>query len=180
MQANIMTAGKSLGCGCGGSGGGSAAKPAGSCGCRGAGCSVCEASPQAYVRPQFFSGQLLTEDDLQSLTDYVVGKNRLHNRMLFGEGVACGLRVNVDPCDNRRLVVSPGYALDCCGNDIVVACQATLDVVQLVRSLIVPLDPGADCTAAPGRSCGTGTARRTTSFTATACRSPQNSGSDRQ
>src|SRR5215831_2967375 len=105
MQTNTMTSKKSSGCGC--SGGGSSSSKGGSCGCSGGkscgcggggscgcggkGCSVCEAPPEAYSRPQFFSGQLLTEDDLQSMVDYTVAKNRLHNRMLFGEGVACGL-----------------------------------------------------------------------------------------
>jgi hypothetical protein len=147
MQTNTMTSKKSSGCGCGGGGGGASKGGCGcggkscgsggsSCGCGGKGCSVCEAPPEAYSRPQFFSGQLLTEDDLQSLVDYTVSKNRLHNRMLFGDGVACGLGVKVDPCEPlRHLVVRPGYAIDCCGNDLVVPCEATLDVVQLVRDL---------------------------------------------
>jgi hypothetical protein len=145
MQSSVTNK-KSSGCGCSGGGGGSAKSGScgcsscsgggKSCGCGGKGCSVCEAPPEAYSRPQFFSGQLLTEDDLQSMVDYTVSKNRLHNRMLFGEGVACGLGVSVDPCERERhLVVRPGYAIDCCGNDIVVPCEATLDVVQLVRDL---------------------------------------------
>ena len=144
MQTNTMTSRKSSGCGC--SSGGSGASKGGSCGCGGGrscscgcvgkGCSVCEAPPEAYSRPQFFGGQLLTEDDLQSMVDYTVAKNRLHNRMLFGEGVACGLGVSKDVCEPlRRLTVRPGYAIDCCGNDIVVPCEATLDVVQLIRDL---------------------------------------------
>ncbi|MGT2476685.1 hypothetical protein [Paraburkholderia terrae] len=107
--------------------------------------SVCEAPAEGYSRPQFFSGQLLTDDDLQSLADYTVAKNRLHNRMLFGEGVACGLRVSMDDCENERhLIVRPGYAIDCCGNDIVVPCEMRLDVVQLVRDLRARM-LGKDC-----------------------------------
>ena len=143
MQTNTFTK-KSSGCGCAGGSSGGSGKSGScgcggggkSCGCGGKGCSSCEATPEAYSRPQFFSGQLLTEDDLQSMVDYTVAKNRLHNRMLFGEGVACGLGVTLDPCEpERRLVVRPGYAIDCCGNDIVVPCEASLDVVQLVRDL---------------------------------------------
>jgi hypothetical protein len=78
---------------------------------------------------------LLTEDDLQSITDYVVEKRRLTNRSVFGNGVACGLDVNCDPCDVGSVVVDPGYALDCCGNDIVVSCPETLDLLALVREL---------------------------------------------
>jgi hypothetical protein len=116
------------GCGCGGG-----------CGC---GCDTCQS--QAYVRPQFFAGQLLTEDDLQSLVDYVVGKNRLHNRYLFGDGVVCGLGVVCAPCKSGYVTVNPGYALDCCGNDIVVPCSTDLNVNQMVRQLMLKLQRG-DC-----------------------------------
>lgn len=131
MQTSIVTSKKCSGCGCGGGG-----SKSGSCGCGGNGCSICESPPDAYSRPEFFSGQLLTEDDLQSLADYTVAKNRLHNRMLFGAGVACGLRVTRDVCEpERHLIVRSGYAIDCCGSDIVVPCEVRLDVVQLVRDL---------------------------------------------
>ncbi len=156
MQTTNMTNTKNPGCGCGGgpavksgscncAGKGCSCGGGMSCGCGGKGCSVCEAPAAAYSRPQFFSGQLLTEDDLQSMVEYTVAKNRLHNRMLFGEGVACGLGVNVDPCEPKHhLVVRPGYAIDCCGNDIVVQCETTLDVVQLVRDLRARM-LGKDC-----------------------------------
>src|SRR5689334_16573871 len=137
MQTSAVTSKKSSGCSC--------ASKGGSCGCGGKGCSVCESLPESYSRPQFFSGQLLTEDDLQSQIDYTVAKNRLHNRMLFGEGVACGLGVTTDSCEpERHLVVRPGYAIDCCGNDILVPCETTLDVVQLVRDMRARM-LGKDC-----------------------------------
>jgi hypothetical protein len=96
------TAGKSSGCSCGGSCGG---KGGGSCGCDCAGC-----QGQDFVRPRFFAGQLLTEDDLALLESYVVEKNRLHNRSFFGEGVVCGLMVTCDPCGGGRVAVQSGYA----------------------------------------------------------------------
>jgi len=49
-----------------------------------------------------------------------VAKRRLTNRHMFGPGVVCGLEVDCDPCRPGWLKVSSGYALDCCGNDIVV------------------------------------------------------------
>jgi hypothetical protein len=88
---------------------------------------------------------LLTEDDLQSLGDYVVAKNRLHNRSLMGSGVVCGLQVTCPPCGCGTVVVNPGYAIDCCGNDIAVACPQTLDINQMVRNLLLKLRGGADC-----------------------------------
>ena len=84
------------------------------CGCGGASC-LTEASG-GYVRPRFFAGQLLTEDDLQLITDYVAAKNRLHNRDFLGEGVVCGLEVLCHPCESGEVRVRPGHALDCCGN----------------------------------------------------------------
>ena len=104
------------------------------CGC---GCGGAPATPAAFVRPRFFAGQLLTEDDLSLLVDYVAGKNRLHNRMLFGPGVVCGLTVSCDPCGGGTVVVHPGHALDCRGNDIVVSCKEKVDVAALVRELRV-------------------------------------------
>ena len=126
-------------CGCGGS----ATKTAASCNC---GCATCASCPdQGYVRPLFFAGQLLTEDDLQQLTDYVVAKSRLHARYLAGSGVVCGLEVNCEPCGGSKVIVNPGYALDCCGNDIVLSCPQTLDINQMVRDLKIKLRGGYDC-----------------------------------
>lgn len=128
---------KRAGCGCGGSGG---------CGCKPARlpeaapapCSPCETA--SFVRPRFFAGQLLTEDDLEALIDYTVAKNRFHNARLFGAGVVCGLEVECGPCDSSKILVEPGYALDCCGNDLVLTCERTLDIAPMIRAL-----GGVDC-----------------------------------
>jgi hypothetical protein len=124
-------------CGCSGSG---TSSP---CSCGGGGCQSCQS--QGFIRPLFFAGQLLTEDDLQSLTDYVAGKNRLHNRYFFGDGAVCGLQVTRNPCTCGQVIVNPGYALDCCGNDIVVACPQPLDINKMVRELMLKLRNGHDC-----------------------------------
>lgn len=142
-------------CGCGSSG------PAVPCGCGGAGCASCQG--QIYVRPQFFAGQLLTDDDLRSLEDYVVAKNRLHARYLFGAGVVCGLKITCAPCTPGQVVVNAGYALDCCGNDIVVPCPQTLDVNSMVREL-ARSQRGQDCgdPCANGAAAGNSTAATVT------------------
>ncbi|MGW5720007.1 hypothetical protein ACWEVP_27835 [Amycolatopsis sp. NPDC003865] len=111
------------------------------CGC---GCGGTSAFPAAFVRPRFFAGQLLTEDDLSLLTDYVAGKDRLHNRTLSGPGVVCGLEVSCDSCVGGTVLVHPGHALDCCGNDIVLSCKEKVDVQALVRELRVS-SPGVEC-----------------------------------
>jgi hypothetical protein len=111
------------------------------CGC---GCGGASAWPSAFVRPRFFAGQLLTEDDLELLVGYVSGKQRLYNRTLSGPGVVCGLEVGCDPCGGGTVVVQPGHALDCCGNDIVLSCKEKVDVQALVRELRVS-SVGVDC-----------------------------------
>jgi hypothetical protein len=114
-------------------------------------CPVC-GGLECLCRPRFFAGQLLTEDDLNRLERYVIDKNKLHNRYLFGSGVACGLEVVCSVCDadsNRgKVVVQPGYALSPCGNDIVVCKQETVDVCDLISRCRPPqadecFDPSA-------------------------------------
>lgn len=134
-------------------------------GCGGT-CATCQ--DDGYSRPKFFAGQLLTEGDLQQLSDYVVAKNRLHARHLFGSGVACGLEVTCYPCGGGKVIVDPGYALDCCGNDIVISCPQELDIIQMIRDLRRKQHGGADC----GDPC----ASATTAQTALASQRPPSSG----
>lgn len=111
------------------------------CGC---GCGGASKWPSAFVRPRFFAGQLLTEDDLGLLVEYTTGKTRLHNRMVYGPGVVCGFEVSCDPCGGGSVTVHPGHALDCCGNDIVLSCKEKVDVSALVREQRVR-SLGVDC-----------------------------------
>jgi hypothetical protein len=127
-------------CGC--KSGGVGLATTGSCGCGGGGCVVCE--PRSFIRPRFFAGQLLTDEDLALLGDYVVAKNRLHNRALWGPGVVCGLDVNCDPCGGGTVIVQPGYAINCCGDDIVVPCPESVDVLSLIKDLLKS-SLGAEC-----------------------------------
>ncbi|HEX5062215.1 MAG TPA: hypothetical protein VFV99_22750 [Kofleriaceae bacterium] len=146
----MQTTKPKTGCGCGGtsSGGcGCGGKSSGGCGCGGgcgckpaklpeaapALCDPCETA--SFIRPRFFAGQLLTEDDLGALIDYTVAKNRFHNSRLFGAGIVCGLAVECGPCNGSQIIVQPGYALDCCGNDLVLTCKRTLDLVPMIRDL---------------------------------------------
>lgn len=86
---------------------------------------------ECLERPRFFAGQLLTEAELNSDQAYVLAKNRLHNRYLHGPGVVCGLQVACDDCDGW-VRVKPGYAIDPCGNDIVVCEEKRLNVGELI------------------------------------------------
>ena len=87
---------------------------------------------QCLCRPRFFAGQLLTEEDLNRLEQYIIEKNKLHNRYLHGWGVVCGLEVVCHPCHNL-VTVKSGYALSPCGEDIVVCADETVDVCALIQ-----------------------------------------------
>jgi hypothetical protein len=114
-------------------------------------CPACEGL-ECLCRPRFFAGQLLTEEDLNRLEQYVVAKNRLHNRYLVGWGVACGLEVVCSICDptkaRGRVTVKPGYALSPCGNDIVVCGEVSVDVCEILARCKPDIDlclgPAAD------------------------------------
>jgi hypothetical protein len=134
-----MSTAMKAGCGCG-SGSPTVASGKPDCGCGGT-CQSCQGA--SLQRPQFFPGQLLTEDDLGQLVSYTVAKSRLHNRFLWGDGVVCGLQVTCDPCGGGNVTVNAGYALDCCGSDVVVPCAVSLDVNAMIRDLRAR--QGADC-----------------------------------
>jgi hypothetical protein len=80
------------------------------------------------VRPNFYAGQLLTDGNLKDLMDWVQGKAALQ-RFREGWGVVCGLPVrgSTKPKECSRVYVGEGYAVDCCGRDIVVCDQLWYD-----------------------------------------------------
>ena len=84
----------------------------------------------ALKRPRFFTGKLLTAEDFELEQQYFREKLKRHNRSLHGFGVVSGLKVTGGPA---QISVSPGLALDCEGNEV---------VIGVVQS-IVP--PGSSC-----------------------------------
>src|SRR5262245_42647038 len=88
---------------------------------------------ECLCRPRFFAGQLLTDEDLRSLDQYILAKNKLHNRYLHGWGVACGLKVVPHSCPGW-ITIKSGYALDPCGNDIVVCKDHSFDFCSAIRN----------------------------------------------
>lgn len=101
--------------------------------CKPKACPTC-GSTECFERPRYFSGQLLTDRDLDAAQRYVIEKNRLHNRYLVGSGVVCGLAVRCDRCDTGSVVVRSGYAIDCCGNDIVLCANETFSVADYLAA----------------------------------------------
>jgi hypothetical protein len=132
MSCAGTTTGRAGNCGCGDNGG-----DAGGCGLT------------APVQPRFFCGQLLTDTDLTTLTDWVVTHRRL-DRFRDGQGVVCGLWLRADPDRPSGILVDPGVAVSGCGDDIVVPATARLDLATICgptgTSCADLSTAGADCT----------------------------------
>ena len=113
-------------CGCGGGG---------RCGCESRCCDL-----ECLVRPSFFCGQLLTDGDLAATVEWVRSRLSLV-RYRDGWGVVCGLDVTCasprgrdDCCDEKggpTVYVNPGYAVDCCGNDLVVCDPIAVNLADI-------------------------------------------------
>jgi hypothetical protein len=114
---------------------------------------------QCLDRTHFFAGQLLSEADLNNEQSYWLAKNRLHNRYLVGWGVACGMQVVCSECEGW-VTVRSGYAIDPCGNDIIVCEDQNFNVAKAIRDCCAPAKAATpDCSPLrynPAQNC-TGT-----------------------
>lgn len=75
----------------------------------------------ATQRLRYFTGRHMTARDFRDEQAYHRTHRLLHNRMLHGWGVVCGLHVEQHPnasCRKDHVKVSCGFALDCCGREI--------------------------------------------------------------
>jgi hypothetical protein len=90
---------------------------------------------QSLKRPRFFAGQLLTPADLELEQEYFRKKLKRHNRSLHGFGIVSGLKVTVN---SGQIVVAPGLALDCEGNEL---------AIETAQTIVPPAvaQPTADC-----------------------------------
>jgi hypothetical protein len=73
---------------------------------------------ESLKRNNTFSAGVLTAEEFQRDQHYFLEKLRRHNRSLHGFGVVYGLKAKRQ---GTQIVVEPGLALDCGGNEIVVA-----------------------------------------------------------
>ena len=103
-----------------------------------------QAASGGCVRTRFFNGMFVTKEDLETEQRFFRIKNRLHNRTI-GQGVVWGLDVTKHA---EYICVHPGYAIDCCGNDLAVTTHYKVDIAALLR------DPAAAeaCTKSYGRA----------------------------
>lgn len=95
---------------------------------------------QCLDRTRFFAGQLLSEADLNNEQSYWLAKQRLHNRYLMGWGVVCGMQVVCAECAGW-VTVNPGYAIDPCGNDVIVCQAQNFNVLQAIQQCCAPAAP---------------------------------------
>lgn len=95
--------------------------------CKPAPCEEICCNLDCLVQPRFFCGQLLTDQDLTALLRWSQDKLRL-SRYRDGWGVVCGLEVRCDTAQAGSVIVGPGYALSCCGDDIILCEEACIDL----------------------------------------------------
>jgi hypothetical protein len=96
-------------------------------------------------RNRYFTGKYMAARDFDGEQQYFLSRHRLHQRLLHGWGIVCGLRVvrHPDPaCRDRWVVVRSGVAVDCCGRELIL-CEDTPVRLPLPR---------------PGRGTAAGTA----------------------
>jgi hypothetical protein len=89
-------------------------------------------STQFLERIQFFNGERLFASDLQGLEAFNREMRWLHNQSLHQAGVGSGFQV-VGNVGDRQVTISPGYAIDSCGREII-----------LTESLVLAIPPVAD------------------------------------
>lgn len=87
---------------------------------------------QFVERTQFFNGERLFASDLQGLEAFSREMRWLHNQSLHQPGIGSGFAVTGNIGD-RQVTVSPGYALDSQGREII-----------LTETLIQPIPPVAN------------------------------------
>jgi hypothetical protein len=99
------------------------------------GCSPCDGTCcrlDCIVQPRFFCGQLLTDADLSALLKWARDRFGL-SRYRHCWGVVCGLDVRGKYNSLTTVIVTPGYAVDCCGNDIIICQDEPIDLKKYCR-----------------------------------------------
>ena len=88
------------------------------------------------LRNNYFDGKMLFSRDFSDEQDYNRGHRQLHNSLLHGTGTVCGLKIIQHPspdCRDAFVVVEPGTALDCCGQEIIVPERMLVRVREMLE-----------------------------------------------
>jgi hypothetical protein len=97
-------------------------------------------------RNRYFTGKYMTARDFQGEQQYFLSRHQLHNRLLHGWGIVCGLRVLHHPnreCAARWVVVRAGIALDCCGRELVLLADTPFELPLLAAPPTAEAPAGA-------------------------------------
>jgi hypothetical protein len=91
-----------------------------------------------FERNRYFFGKMLDEFHFRLETDYHNGKRWLINRAVLGYGVVCGLDVVPAKDQHDSIIVTPGFAIDTWGREIIVpeatpSIQIPPDVIAKAR-----------------------------------------------
>src|ERR1043165_2563322 len=86
-----------------------------------------------FERPNYFCGHLLTDADLTLQQKYVVEKNKLYHRTMDGYGIVCGLKLACDCECKGNILIHDGFAIDDCGNDLILCETARFDVIGALK-----------------------------------------------
>ncbi|MCX9077091.1 MAG: carboxypeptidase regulatory-like domain-containing protein [Candidatus Methanoperedens sp.] len=78
---------------------------------------------RAYQRNNYYYGKLMTVRDFELEQQYLNDKRWLVNRLMFGSGTVCGLRVE---SQGMNVIIRSGLAIDRCGREIVVPEDVSL------------------------------------------------------
>ena len=84
-------------------------------------------------RPRFFSGRVLTADDLTEEQTYHREKHRRHLQSLHGTGIVSGLSVTVN-AGSDTLTIEPGLAIDPLGRELCIGKTVTASVPAATES----------------------------------------------
>ena len=98
------------------------------CSCHGEGGLSADPVMGVLTRPRYVPGLILEDSDLTAAVEYTRELNRLLFRSLFGCGVVCGLEVSLDEDCGLTVMVSPGLALDGCGDPIHLVDAAKIEL----------------------------------------------------
>lgn len=111
--------------------------------------------PDAVERVKYFQGKLLSANDFQAEQSYFRSKNQLHNQLLHGTGVVCGLIVSVVSENPRQVSVSPGIAIDGTGQEIIIPSPVVISLDDYNDDIYLTLryhETLADPVPIPGNS----------------------------
>lgn len=84
-------------------------------------------------RNRYFTGKFMAARDFAADTGYLLDHHRLHNRLLHGWGIVCGLDVRRHPrpeCARTWVEVTAGFALDCHGRELILRCDTVFELPE--------------------------------------------------